>query len=86
MIYTGTYRSKSKFNAAAFPSISLQPAVVSPDLAYIDPIVVKVEGKAFDIIYSGIPTNRQVLFRKAFGVFVFDINMGIRDVFVMYQK
>jgi hypothetical protein len=86
MIYTGTYRSKSKFNAATFPSISFQPAVISAELAYTDPILVKVEGAAFDIIYSGIPTNRQVLFKKSFGVFIFDINMGIRDVFVMYQK
>ncbi len=43
----------------------------APELSYITPIKVKRKGKAFDIIYSGTPGNRQVLYTPAEGKFTF---------------
>lgn len=90
MITTGTYLSNKKAKPKLTPTICT--AVIASELAYVDIITVKVEGVTFDIIRSGLPGNRQVLSQTTggglfnpTGVLYFDISLGTKNVFVMYQ-
>lgn len=86
MIHTGTYKSSFKLGLGTFPDITLYPSVVNHELAYTDLIAVHVEGEQFDIIRTGTPGNRKVLYKRSLGALMFDINMGTKSVFVIYQR
>ncbi len=65
-------------------------------LAYVTPLLVKRAGIEYDIIYSGTPGDRQVLYTAATGIFTFKVpfeaappdilirNLG-EPIFVMYK-
>lgn len=84
MIYEQYYTTTSKFFVVGFAFIQF-PVVEASELAYTDILLVKVNGESFDIITTGNPSNRKVRYRSGQGILQFDRNMGVSEVFVIYQ-
>ena len=82
MIYTATY--KTRFRQLGQLG-SITTVVEAAELAYVEIISVKVDGYAYDIVYTDNPTTRQVLYQPWSGRLIFGAQHGKVTVFVIYQ-
>lgn len=60
-------------SSGVFFTIKGDTVLSAPELAFVTPLKVKRQGLVYDIIFSGTPGNRQVLYNAGAGTFTFEI-------------
>ena len=59
--------------------------IISPVLTFTNVLKVKRNGNNYDIIYSGTPTGRQVLFNTSAGSLLFNIPFEDETIYALYN-